>query len=54
MTRYAAIAVYVVAMVVVIFTADFWFRDRMSTRLLVRVAIVLLSAALYLRFFKSK
>jgi hypothetical protein len=52
MTRNIAIGLYVVAMALVILGTDFVFRDQMSERLIVRIGILLMSAALYLRFLK--
>ena len=52
MTRPVAIGLYLVAIVIVVLAMDWAFRDRMVDRLLVRMGIVLVSAALYLRFIK--
>ena len=52
MTRSVAIALYVVAMALVILGTDFVFRDHLSERLIVRIGILFMPAALYLRFLK--
>ena len=51
MGRQAAVALYIAAMVAVIFGVDWvFFRNRIWERLLVNVGIVLVFVALYLRF----
>ena len=52
MAKNIAIGIYVVAMALVILGTDFVFRDHLSERLVVRIGILLMSAALYLRFLK--
>ncbi len=53
MGRPVALAVYVVAMVVVIVGVDFaFFRNLFWGRLMVNVGVVLVFAAFYLRFFR--
>jgi hypothetical protein len=53
MGRQAAVALYVVAMIAVIVGVDFAFiRNRFWERLIVNVGIVLVFAALYLRFLR--
>jgi hypothetical protein len=54
MSRHAVIALYAMAMVVVIIGVDFaFFRDRFWERLMVNVGIVLVFGAFYLRFFRN-
>jgi hypothetical protein len=53
MGRQAALVLYVLALVTVIFGVDVLvFRDRFWARLMVNVGIVLVFAAFYLRFLK--
>ncbi len=53
MSRYVAIALYVVVMVAVIVGLDFaFFRNRFWERLMVNVGVVLVFGAFYLRFFR--
>jgi hypothetical protein len=53
MSRQTAIVLYVVAMAAIIVGVDFgFFRNRLGERLIVNIGIVLLFAALYLRFLK--
>jgi hypothetical protein len=53
MGRYAAVALYVLAMVVLVVSVDvLFFRHRFWERLMVNVGIVLVFAAFYLRFLK--
>jgi hypothetical protein len=53
MGRQVAVALYVLAMVAVIFGVDFgFFRNRFWERLMVNVGIVLVFAAFYLRFLR--
>jgi xanthine/uracil permease len=53
MGRHVAVALYVVAMVVVIVGVDFaFFRNRFWERLAVNIGIVLVFAAFYLRFLR--
>ncbi len=53
MGRQAGVALYVLALVVVIVGVDvLFFRHRFSERLMVNVGIVLVFAAFYLRFLK--
>lgn len=52
MNKQTAVALYVVAMVVIIVGVDFaFFRSRFWERLMVNVGIVLVFAAFYMRFF---
>jgi hypothetical protein len=53
MGRQLAVALYVVAMVVVIFGVDFaFFRNRFWERLTANIGVVLVFAAFYLRFLR--
>jgi type IV secretory pathway VirB2 component (pilin) len=53
MARQAAVALYVLALVVVVVGADIlFFRNRFWARLMVNVGIVLVFGAFYLRFLK--
>jgi hypothetical protein len=53
MGRQAAVALYVIALVVVVVSVDvLFFRNRFWQRLMVNVGIVLVFAAFYLRFLK--
>jgi len=53
MGRYTALALYVVAMVVVIAGVDFmFFRGRLLERLAANIGIVLVFGAFYFRFFR--
>jgi len=53
MGRQAAVALYVLALVVVVVGVDvLFFRNRFLERLMVNVGIVLVFAAFYLRFLK--
>jgi len=53
MDRHLAVALYVVAMVVVIVGMDFaFFRDRFWERLTANIGVVLVFAAFYLRFLR--
>jgi hypothetical protein len=53
MTRQAAIAFYVLALIAVVIGVDvLFFRNRFWERLMVNVGIVLVFAAFYLRFLK--
>jgi preprotein translocase subunit SecE len=53
MRRQVAVALYVIAMVVVIVGVDFaFFRNRLWERLIVNIGIVLVFVAFYLRFLR--
>ena len=53
MGRHAAVVLYVLAMVAVVVVVDvFFFRHHFWARLVVNVGIVLVFAAVYLRFLK--
>ena len=53
MDRHLAVALYVVAMVVVIVGMDFaFFRDRFWERLTANIGVVLVFAAFYFRFLR--
>jgi len=53
MSRHLAVALYAVAMVVVIVGVDFaFFRNRFWERLTVNIGVVLVFAAFYLRFLR--
>ena len=52
MTRHVAIGLYVLAITVFMLGTDVVFRDQILERLVVRVGILLVSVALYLRFLK--
>jgi Mn2+/Fe2+ NRAMP family transporter len=54
MTRNMSIALYVVALIVVIVAIDvLFFRNRLWERLIVNIGIVLVFAAFYLRFMQN-
>jgi uncharacterized protein (DUF983 family) len=54
MGRQVAVVLYVVAMIAVVVGVDFvFFRNRFWERLIVNIGIVLVFAALYLRFLKA-
>jgi hypothetical protein len=53
MGRYAALVIYVLALVAVVVGVDvLFFRNRLWDRLMVNVGIVLVFGAFYLRFLK--
>ena len=54
MSRHAVVALYVMAMVVVIVAVDFaFFRDRFWERLMANIGIVLVFAAFYLKYLPT-
>ena len=54
MGRQVVVVLYMVAMIAVIVGADFlFFKDRFWERLLVNIGIVLVFAAVYLRYLKN-
>lgn len=55
MERHATIALYILLMIAVIIGADFlFFRYRFWERLIANIGIVLVFAAFYMRFLKSR
>jgi protein-S-isoprenylcysteine O-methyltransferase Ste14 len=55
MTRQMSVLLYVVALIVAVVGVDIlFFRNRLWERLMVNVGIVLVFAAFYLRFWKSR
>ncbi len=55
MSRHAAVALYVVAMVVIIIGVDFLFlRDRFWERLAVNIGIVVMFAVFYVLFLRRR
>ena len=54
MTRNMSVLLYILALIVVVVSADFlFFKNRFWERLIVNIGIVLVFAAFYLRFFKN-
>lgn len=53
MSRHLAVALYIVAMIVVVVGVDVaFFRHRFLERLIANIGVVLLFAAFYMRFFR--